>query len=263
MSDLLAVAERAADAGADLAMEYFRGDVAVETKATSMDLVTEADRRAQKRIVEVVREYDPDAAIVAEEQDFRKTVPDSGEAWVIDPIDGTTNFVHGLLTWAPAVAVVRDGDPVAGAVVAPARDERYLAGPERATGDGASLAVSDRSDPDSFVVAPILRYSGSRADRERFAGLTTRLVTELGDVRRLGSAQVTLALVAAGSLDATVGPFPPHAWDTVAGAHMVERAGGTVTDLAGDSWTPDSDGIVATNGGAHDAILDRLDGFDE
>ncbi|QSG05134.1 inositol monophosphatase family protein [Halapricum desulfuricans] len=263
MSDLLTVAERAADAGAEFAIERFRRDVAVETKSTAMDLVTEVDRRAQERIVDVVREHDPDATIVAEEDDFRKTVPDRGEAWVIDPIDGTTNFVHGLLTWGPAVAVVRDGDPVAGAVVAPAREERYLVGPERATGNGDPLRVSDRSDPDSFVVAPILRYTGSAADRDRFAALTTRLVTELGDVRRLGSAQVTLALVAAGVLDATIGPFPPNAWDTVAGALMVERAGGTVTDLAGEPWTPDSDAIVATNGEAHDAVLDRLDGFDE
>ncbi|QSG12835.1 Archaeal fructose-1,6-bisphosphatase or related enzyme of inositol monophosphatase family [Halapricum desulfuricans] len=80
MSDLLAVAERAADAGAEFAIERFRRDVAVETKSTAMDLVTEVDRRAQDRIVDVVREHDPDATIVAEEDDFRKTVPDRGEA---------------------------------------------------------------------------------------------------------------------------------------------------------------------------------------
>lgn len=262
MDEPAAIAERAVEDGAGLAMEYYRGDIAVERKETSMDLVTEADRRVQERIVEVLREADSDAVIVAEESDYRETVPEEGDAWVIDPIDGTTNFVHGLSTWAPAVAAVSDGEPVAGAAVAPARGERYLAGPETATHNGEPLGVSDRSDPAEFVVAPILRYTESQADRERFAALTDRLVMELGDVRRLGCAQVTLALVAAGALDATIGPFPPNAWDTIAGAYMVERAGGVITDLNGTPWTPDSDGIVATNGQAHDEVVEILAEFD-
>jgi myo-inositol-1(or 4)-monophosphatase len=262
MDDRTDAVARAADAGSEVAMDLFESDLAVPLVSTAMDLVTEADRQAQDAIVASLREYDPEATVVAEEREFTKTVPDEGDAWVIDPIDGTTNFVHGLLTWASAVAAVSDGEPVAGAVAAPARGSRYVAGPETVTKDGEPMTVSDRADPDDFVVAPILRYTASRADRERFAALTTRLVTELGDLRRIGCAQVTLALVAAGSLDATIGPFPPKAWDTVAGAYMVERAGGTVTDLDGDPWTPHSDGIVATNGEAHDAVLDRIAGFD-
>lgn len=261
MNQPVRITERATGAGAEIAMGYFRSEVAVETKETGMDLVTEADRHAQERIVEVLREADPDAAIIAEEGDYRDTVPEEGDAWVIDPIDGTTNFVHGLLTWAPAVAAVSDGEPVAGAIVAPARKERFLAGPETAAADGEPLAVSERTNPEEFVVAPILRYTEGRADRDRFAALTDRLVTEMGDVRRLGCAQVTLALVATGALDATVGPFSPNPWDTVAGAYMVERAGGTVTDVAGDPWTPNSDGIVATNGRAHDEVLALVSGF--
>lgn len=263
MRDLTGAVADAADAGAEVAMDLFESDLAVETKGTAMDLVTEADRRAQDAIIDSLRAYDPEAAVVAEEGAFTEAVPDAGDAWVIDPIDGTTNFVHGLPTWASAVAAVEDGEPVAGAVVAPARDARYVAGPETVTKDGEPMTVSDRTDPGEFVVAPVLRYTGSRADRERFAALTERFVTELGDLRRIGCAQVTLALVASGSLEATVGPFAPTAWDTVAGAYMVERAGGTVTDLDGDPWTPDSDGIVATNGRAHGAVLDRLAGFDE
>jgi myo-inositol-1(or 4)-monophosphatase len=262
MDEPAAIAERAVEAGAGLAMKYYRGDIAVERKETSMDLVTEADRRVQERIGEVLREAGSDAAIVAEESDYRKTLPEEGDAWVIDPIDGTTNFVHGLSTWAPAVAAVGDGGPVAGAVLAPARGERFLAGPEIATHNGEPLRVSDRADPAELVVAPILRYTESQADRERFAKLIDRLVMELGDVRRLGCAQITLALVAAGALDATIGPFPPNAWDSIAGAHMIERAGGVVTDLDGTPWTPDSDGIVATNGQAHDEVVDILAEFD-
>lgn len=258
MDDRTAAVERAAETGSRVAIERFEGSLTVETKATEMDLVTDADRRAQERVVESLREADPDAAIVAEEGDFTASVPSAGDAWVIDPIDGTTNFVHGLRTWATAVAAVSDGEALAGAIYAPALGDRFVAGPETATRNGEPMSVSDRVDPESFVVAPILRYTERQADRERFAATTDRLVTGLGDLRRLGCAQVTLALVAAGVLDATVGPFPPNAWDTVAGAYMVELAGGTVTDLEGEPWTPDSDGIVATNGRAHEAVLDCL-----
>lgn len=258
MPDRFAVTRRAAERGAAVAMDRFEADVTVETKATEMDYVTDADVAAQAAIVGTIREAYPEDVIVGEEGDALKAVPGTGDAWVIDPIDGTTNFVHGLPTWAPAVAAMRDGDPVAAAVTVPAQGDTYLADGDSVEKNGDEIAVSDRADPGTFLVAPILRYTDSDADRERFARLTDALVRGLGDVRRIGCAQATLALVAAGALDATVGPFEPNPWDTVAGAHMVRRAGGTVTDLSGDPWTPDGDGIVATNGEAHDRVLDLL-----
>lgn len=257
MTDRLTVARRAAEAGAGEAIDRFEGTVAAETKGSAMDYVTEADVAAQDAVVETIQEAHPSDVIVGEEGDAPKTVPEAGDAWVVDPIDGTTNFLYGLRTWGTAVAAVRDGDPVAGAVVLPALGDTYLAGAS-AERNGSTVGVSERTDPGQFVVAPILRYTETDADRERFARLTDALIEGVGDLRRLGSAQATLAMVAAGVLDATVGPFRADPWDTVAGAHMVERAGGTVTDFSGDRWTPDSDGIVASNGRAHEDLLASL-----
>jgi myo-inositol-1(or 4)-monophosphatase len=257
MTGRVAVARQAAERGADEAIERFEQGVAVDTKGRAMDYVTAADVAAQEAVVETIRESYPEDAIVGEEGDELKNVPGTGDAWVVDPIDGTTNFLHGFRTWATAVAAVRDGDPVASAVVMPAHGDTYVGG-EVAEKNGTEVEVSDRTDPGTFVAAPVLRYTVDDAHRERFARLAEAMIHTLGDVRRLGCAQATLAMVAAGSIDATIGPFVPAAWDTVAGAHLVELAGGTVTDLAGEPWTADSDGIVASNGRAHGELLDLL-----
>jgi myo-inositol-1(or 4)-monophosphatase len=257
MTDRVAVARRAAGRGASEAIERFGQGVAVDTKGRRMDYVTAADVAAQEAVVGAIRESFPEDAIVGEEGDGLKRVPETGDAWVVDPIDGTTNFLHGFKTWAVAVVAVRDGDPVASAVAMPAHGDTYVGG-DVTEKNGTEVRVSDRTDPATFVAAPILRYTVDDAHRERFARLTEAMIHTFGDVRRLGCAQATLAMVAAGSIDATVGPFEPAAWDTVAGAHMVELAGGTVTDLGGDPWTTDSDGIVASNGRAHGELLDIL-----
>ncbi len=251
------VAVEAAAAGASVAMRHFDDDpdVSVRTKETETDYVTEADTNAQEAVVDVIRETYPDDVVVGEEGDGPKTVPEEGSAWIIDPIDGTTNFIYGLKVWGSAVAAVEDGSPVAAAVSLPALDERFEADGETARRDGTPVSVSDRSDPDEFLVAPTLRYATGPDARRRFADLTSVLAENVGDTRRLGCAQATLAYVASGSLDATVGPFPPYSWDTVAGAHMVDLAGGTVTDLQGNPWRHDSDAIVASNGAAHDELV--------
>jgi myo-inositol-1(or 4)-monophosphatase len=257
MTDRVAVARRAAERGADEAIERFEQGVAVDTKGKEMDYVTEADLAAQEAVVGTIRESYPEDAIVGEEGDELKRVPETGDAWIVDPIDGTTNFLHGLKTWAAAVAAVRDGDPVASTIAMPAHGDTYVGGGV-AEKNGAEIGVSDRTEPETFVAAPILRYTVDDAHRERFARLAEAMIHTLGDVRRLGCAQATLAMVAAGSIDATIGPFEPAAWDTVAGAHMVDLAGGTVTDLGGEPWTADSDGIVASNGRAHTELLEIL-----
>jgi myo-inositol-1(or 4)-monophosphatase len=252
-------------------MEYVTGDcdAAVRTKDTKVDLVTDADTAAQEAVVDVIRGAFPDDAIVGEEGDELKTVPRTGAAWVVDPIDGTTNFVYGLKPWATCVAGVVDGEPVAAAIHLPELGQRFEADDERATladetrgrddaGTASAIGVSDRADLETFVVSPTLRYTNTESDRVRFAAFTDALVSTAGDTRRIGCAQASLAYVASGALDAVVGPFPPAPWDTVAGAHMVELAGGTVTDLQGAPWRPGSDGIVASNGRAHDELLDLV-----
>lgn len=262
-----AVTERAARAGGAVAREAFRSELAVETKANKNDFVTEADRDAQRQVVATIREVFPDDPFVCEEElvtlagpeteDEGPTgvdsVPDSGPVWVIDPIDGTANFVRGTQTWATSVAALSDGETVGAATYLPVLSDLYAVGPESVTRDGTTVTVSDRSDPETFAVAPVGWWD--RGDRARFGQLCTEIAERFGDLRRIGSFQVTLASVADGSLEGAICTTQTTPWDTIAGVQMVRRAGGTVTDLGGKEWDHDSDGLVASNGEAHDELL--------
>jgi len=262
-----AVAERAARAGGVVARKEFRSDLVVETKANKNDVVTQTDRDTQAQVVATVREEFPDDPFLCEEELVSRsgpetatgeptaadTVPEAGPAWVVDPIDGTANFVRGLHTWTTSVAAVSDGETVGSATYLPSVGEFYGAGPDSVTRDGQTLSVSDRTDPETFAVAPVGWWD--RDDREEFGRLCTAVVERFGDMRRIGSFQATLAFVADGALDRAVCTVPMHPWDTMAGVHLVRRAGGRVTDLDGERWTHDSGGLVASNGEAHDELL--------
>lgn len=260
-----AIAERAARAGGAVARELFRGDLQVETKEDKTDLVTAADRDAQHQVVATIREEfsgdqfvceEDSPQLVGPESDVTEAalvddVPETGPAWIVDPIDGTTNFVRGSRTWATSVTALVDGEPVGSANYLPAMGDLYAAGPESVTRDGKSMRVSDEADTDAFLVAVVNRWE----DPERFGDVCAATDEQLGDVRRLGSFQATLSMLADGGFDAAVCTQTANPWDTVAGVHMVREAGGTVTDVHGDRWEPTSEGMVASNGAAHDAVL--------
>ncbi|WP_281194183.1 inositol monophosphatase [Halorubrum sp. F4] len=255
-----AVAERAARAGARVASDAFRTDIAVETKGED-DVVTEADRAAQRTTIEAIRESFPDDAVVGEEADARKRVPDEGPAWVIDPIDGTHNFVRGIRVWGTAVAAVVDGEPVAAATVCPALDDVYTADADGAYRNGQPLRVSDVDDPRRGTVDPTLWWDHDA--REEYANACEAIVTRFGDMRRLGAAQVVLPTVAAGGLEGTISNLRANPWDSVAGVFMIRQAGGRVTDLEGNRWRHDSVGLVASNGRLHDEVLAAARAIDE
>ena len=251
-----ALAARAADAGARVAMQSFRGELTVETKSDETDPVTQADRDAQRRVVETIRE-EHDEPIVAEEADARKAVPEEGPAWIVDPIDGTSNFVRGLRIWGTSVAAVEDGEPIAAATALPALSDTYLADREEVTLNGGPVTVSAREDTAAFAVAPVhLEYDHP----EQYATVLTELTGRFGDLRRFGCSQATLAAVASGSLEAVVTNVRMSPWDTVAGVHLIRQAGGTVTDLDGKPWRHDSEGLAASNGVAHDDVLAAMQG---
>ncbi|WP_435143513.1 inositol monophosphatase family protein [Halobaculum sp. P14] len=256
-----AVVERAARAGAAVAEEHFRRDIDVETKGGKTDVVTEADRSAQRRVIETVRETYPTDAFVGEEEDELKAVPDSGPAWVIDPIDGTNNYVRNIRVFATSVAAVVDGEPVAAANVLPALGDVYTSDADGAYRDGDPVSVSDVADPERAAVAPTIWWGFDRRDEYAAAGGT--LVERFGDMRRFGCAQATLSMVADGSLEGAVTNVDCNPWDTVAGVHMIRQAGGTVTDLDGDRWTHDDRGLVASNGDLHDELLAAARRIDE
>lgn len=252
-SERSTVALEAAETGAAVADAAFRTDLAVETKSGKTDVVTQADRDAQEAVVEVLADAFPGEPVVGEEDDEESVIPESGPAWIVDPIDGTANFVRGVPIFATAVAAVVDGDPVASAVALPAIEDVYRVGSDGSRLNDDPIAVSDRSDPETCAVCPTLWWNRDR--REEYARATREIVSRFGDLRRYGCAQAELAMVASGALDATLSNVVAHPWDTVAGVHLVREAGGTVTDLDGNRWRHDSTGLVASNGEIHDEAL--------
>lgn len=267
MTSRLELARRAAEAGATLAMEGFRTPIDVETKSGPLDSVTELDRAVQRRVSDILRLETPDATVVGEETvegvESVQNVPDSGFAWIVDPIDGTNNYVAGNRNWGVAIGAVEDGEPVLAVNRFPALGDEYEAhdaagdDPPGATRNGDRCSVSARTDASSFTINPIFGVNPSH--RRAMADYVDVIVDEFGDMRRFGCAQLALSAVAAGELDAAVSAVRLHAWDTVAGVHLVRRAGGLVTDVHGDRWTPGSEGLIASNGEAHARLVDAFD----
>ncbi|PSP80073.1 inositol monophosphatase [Halobacteriales archaeon QS_1_68_20] len=247
------VAERAAREGAEVAVEGFRAGLEVETKEGKTDYVTQADRDAQQQVVDAIRASFPEDPIVGEEEGTLGTVPEEGPAWIVDPIDGTNNYVREVPVWCTSVAAVVDGDPVAAANVLPALGDVYVAGPEEVTRNGDPISVSARTDPQSFTVVPTFWWDYD--SRDEYARAATAVVERFGDMRRWGCAQATLGMIADGGIEGAFTNLRANPWDTVAGVHMVRVAGGTVTDLEGDPWRHDSEGLVASNGECHDEVL--------
>jgi myo-inositol-1(or 4)-monophosphatase len=250
----VAVAAESARAGATVAEDAFRTNLDVERKDGKTDVVTAADRQAQAAIIERIRETFPDARIVGEENGAAGRVPEAGTVWLVDPIDGTNNFVRGNRRWVTSVACLVDGEPVAAANHLPATGDRYVANPEGVWLNGDRVSVSDRADTELFAVVPTVWWALDR--RDEYAAAAEAIVTRFGDLRRVGSAQASLSLLASGVFEGVFTNVEAPAWDTVAGAAMVRWAGGTVTDLDGEGWHHDSRGLVASNGRAHDAVLE-------
>ncbi len=246
-------ARRAARAGGDIALNLFREELTVETQRDETDVVTRADREAQAAAIDAIAEEFPDDPVVGEEGDTPETVPDEGPAWIIDPIDGTNNYVRGVRTWATSIAAVVDGEPVAAVNHMPALGDTYVAGQGVATRNGYEVSVSTETNPRAFVVAPTIWWDFDR--RDEYASAAREVVERFGDLARFRCAQAALSQVAAGGLEGAFTNVDPHPWDTVAGVHLVRQAGGTVTDLTGERWTHESVGLVASSGPAHSEVL--------
>lgn len=249
------VSRIAAQAGGDVAHQHFRADVSVNTKKNKVDYVTRADYLSQEKIAEEIQSRYQDEAFVSEEKDALKSVPDDGPAWVVDPIDGTFNFVRGLPMWAVSVACVIDGDSVAAANRLPALDTTFVAGTNGTTRDDEPVHTSENTDPETFAVGIIDWWDFDQGGGS--TGLVNGLTQRYGDVRRSGASQFTLTMVAAGSLDIAVSTNPSP-WNNIAGIHLIRQAGGVVTDLDGRPWHHDCDGFVASNGHAHESVIDAI-----
>jgi myo-inositol-1(or 4)-monophosphatase len=233
----------------------FGGDLRIDKKGT-IDLVTEVDVAIEKMFRALIAERFPDHAILAEEFGGAQAAP-SGPCWVFDPLDGTTNFAHGLPIFCSTVALEIDGVAEVAAIYDPNRRELFTA--ERGCGarlNGHPLKPSSATNlVDAMLVTGFPYDVHKRVDE--IVGLFADFVGVARAVRRLGSAAIDLCYVAAGRMDgfweADLKP-----WDIAGGALVVAEAGGRVTTLTGDTFTSRMGSVLATNARIHDAMLDVI-----
>lgn len=221
-------------------------------KKGTIDLVTEVDLEVERAARALIGARFPDHDILAEELGGG----DGGRShrWVFDPLDGTTNFAHGIPIFCSALALEIDGEAVVGAVFDPNRQELFTA--ERGVGawlNGAPLRTSSTAALIDAVLVTGFPYDVHRT-LDEVIGLFSAYVGEARAVRRLGSAAIDLCWVAAGRMDG-FWEERLQPWDTRAGALLVQEAGGQVSGLDGGPWDPAGGHLIASNGHLHQAMV--------
>lgn len=258
-ADLRDLAVRVASAAADLVRAEAPNVVVADTKSSSVDVVTEVDRRSEALIRELLLSARPDDGVLGEEEgDVAGT---SGVRWIVDPVDGTVNLLHGIEEYAVSVAAEVDGTVVAGAVADVPRRHVYAAARgEGATKDGAPIHVRAPAAPGARLV---LTGFGYRADVRAHQGeCVARLLPRVRDVRRMGSCALDLCHLAEGWADAYV-EEGPAIWDWAAGQLVLTEAGGRFALLPGhlgrrlEGWSEESV-VVATGGEEWDGFVADL-----
>jgi myo-inositol-1(or 4)-monophosphatase len=229
---------------------HAKKDLIVEHKGR-IDLVTQVDKETQRRIVNAIESRFPNHSILAEEG-VKKSGSD-GYEWIIDPIDGTTNFVHKLPVFCVSIALYKDNTPLVGVCLNPATNELFSAEAEKgAFLNGQKISVSSTERLVDSLVATGFPYKTD--NMQRILSRFSRVVSEAQGIRRLGSAALDLCYVACGHFDAfwEEGLNP---WDMAAGALIVKEAGGKISCIDGSDFDLSKGNIVASNAKLHDQIL--------
>lgn len=239
----------------EIAKEGFGKNFDVEFKLNESDLVTKYDKKSEKAIVDFVKKEFPKHAILAEEGG--NYTEDAEYTWVIDPIDGTTNFAHGLPVFSISIGVQKNGETIAGVVYDVTRDVIYSA--ELGSGAFANskrITVSSSEDLSRSVLVTGFPYNIAE-NPNRAVEMFIAMLKKARAVRRLGSAAIDFCYVASGIFE---GFWEVHLnpWDICAGKLMVEEAGGKVTDLKGEPIDIFSKQILATNGIVADKMMEIL-----
>jgi len=254
MQAFIEIANAAAVKAGKLLREHIKEKREVSYKG-EIDLVTEMDRISEKMIVKTILEAYPDHGILAEEG--AQIANSSGYLWVIDPIDGTTNYAHGYPSFSVSIGLEFAGNVIVGAVYDPMRDELFSA----VRGKGAHLNGEPLSVSKNELLIRSLLATGFPYDRaankDNNLNCFNAMIMVSQEIRRSGSASLDLCAVAAGRLDG-YWELKLRPWDVAAGCLIVREAGGTVSDLTGERFSIYDREIVASNGLIHGHMLGIL-----
>ena len=258
--DALQVAIKAAIRASEIILETFGNPEGIEYKSR-VDVVTDTDKRCEEEIVRILRSETPDFGIIAEEG----TNFPGEKVWIVDPLDGTTNFSHSYPFCGPSIGLCLGDEVLVGVLADPFRDELYFA----AKGNGAYMNdLHNTGTPQKLSVTSVdtlhkaLFSSGFPHDKESqmFKNMLERFIRleyESHSIRKTGSAALSLAYVAAGRIESYVASGL-HSWDMAGGILIVEEAGGKVTDFEGNPYTMGTRELIVSNGALHDTLVEFL-----
>ena len=254
MEEYLAVAREAALKAGGLLKENLHGTREIAFKG-AINLVTEMDRRSERTVVEMLLKAFPDHGVMAEEE--TRIENGSDFTWIIDPLDGTTNYAHGYPCFSVSIALEARGEVIAGVVYDPMRAELFSAG--KGAGaylNGNRICVSKTGDLIHSLLSTGFPYDRSMS-KDNNLNYFIALLMASQEVRRDGSAALDLCAVAAGRFDG-FWELKLNAWDVAAGTLIVQEAGGRISDLSGERSSIYDKEILASNGRIHDQMVEIL-----
>ena len=250
----LNIARQAAEEAGKCLIRQF-GKTHQISKKGEIDLVTEADLQSEQTILEIIESSFPDDSILAEETGKQSNMKE--RTWIIDPLDGTTNFAHGFPFFAVSIALLVEGEIVLGVVYNPCLKEHF----EAVRGHGSSLndkiiTVSENRELNNSLMATGFPYN-IREDTEQVLSFLKKILIRAQGVRRAGAAAIDLCYVAAGRLDGfwEQGLKP---WDTAAGSLIIQESGGIVSDFKGKPYNPFQKNIAASNPHIYHELIQAL-----
>jgi myo-inositol-1(or 4)-monophosphatase len=246
---------QAIHAGAHVLKHYFEGSFEVKSKSSLNDLVTEVDQKAEDAIIAVIKETYPEHFILSEEVGELST--SSNYKWIIDPIDGTVNFAHGIPLCCISIGIEKDGIMLMGAVLNPFMNELFFA--EHGKGaflNNRKLSVSENKHLESACLVTGFPYRWVDVGADPIS-VFERFIRKGLPVRRLGSAAIDLCWVAAGRFDG-FWEYNLNPWDVAAGYLIVQEAGGRISNFNGDKLDIYDKQTLATNGMIHEQMLEVI-----
>lgn len=242
-------------AGKYVAQHYGKLEAADFTLKKKHERVTKVDIDSNNMIIRQLVKYFPNDDILSEESPLSDKP--GTRRWVIDPIDGTSNFIAHIPLFAVSLALMHDADVLWSMTYAPILNEKFIAAEgSGVTLNGKSVHVSSRPSVAGSMLA--YGYSHEPSSKKRSFHAMERFSDHASSMRHLGSASLELAYVACGRFDASIFFSPLKIWDVAAGVLQVKEAGGAITQHDGKSWTPDSTTLVASNKKMHVEILQKL-----